>query len=90
MTYGYFKDLTRRIASNRILRSESFDIAKNPKYDVYQRGSWYGWYVINKQINKGILILLCVIHIFSKYAWVVPLKDKKGITITDVFQKILD
>ena len=32
---------------------------------------------------------LWVIDIFSKYAWVVPLKDKKGITITNAFQKIL-
>ena len=28
--------------------------------------------------------------IYSKYAWVIPLKDKKGITITNVFQNILD
>ena len=40
--------------------------------------------------NKGTRFLLCVIDIFSKYAWVVSLKDKKGITITDAFQKILD
>ena len=33
---------------------------------------------------------LCVIDIFSKYAWVVPLKDKKGVSIVDAFQKILD
>ena len=32
---------------------------------------------------------MCVIDIFSKYAWVVPLKDKKGITIINAFQKIL-
>ena len=32
--------------------------------------------------NKGIRFLLCVIDIFSKYAWVVPLKDKKGISIS--------
>ena len=32
---------------------------------------------------------MCVIEIFSEYAWVVPLKDKKGITITNAFQKIL-
>ena len=38
--------------------------------------------------NKGFRFLLCVIDIFSKYAWVVPLKDKKGITITNAFQKI--
>ena len=39
--------------------------------------------------NQGFRFLWCVIDIFSKYAWVVPLKDKKGITITNVFQKIL-
>ena len=33
------------------------------------------------QYNKGIKILLCAIDIFSKYAWVVSLKDKKGVTI---------
>ena len=31
-------------------------------------------------------MLLCVIDIFSKYAWVVPLKDKKGVRIVDAFQ----
>ena len=33
---------------------------------------------------------MCVIDIFSKYAWVVPLKDKEGVSIVDAFQKILD
>ena len=33
---------------------------------------------------------MCVIHVFRRYAWVVILKDKKGITITDAFQKILN
>ena len=42
------------------------------------------------KFNKGIRFLLCVIDIFSKYTWVVSLKDKKGITITNAFQKILD
>ena len=41
------------------------------------------------KFNKGFRFLLCVIDIFSKYAWAVPLKDKKGITITNGFQKIL-
>ena len=45
--------------------------------------------LINK-FNKGFRFLLCVIDIFSKYAWVVPLKDKKGVSIVDAFQKILD
>ena len=38
---------------------------------------------------KGIRFLLCVIDIFSKYAWVVPLKNKKGISIVKAFQIIL-
>ena len=39
--------------------------------------------------NKGIKYLLCAIHLFSKYAFVVPLKDKKGISIVNVFNKII-
>ena len=39
--------------------------------------------------NKGIRFLLCVIDIFSKHAWVVPLKDKKGISTVTAFQSIL-
>ena len=34
------------------------------------------------KFNKKIRFLLCVIDLFGKYAWVVPLKDKKGRTIT--------
>ena len=44
--------------------------------------------LINK-FNKRLRFLLCVIDIFSKYPWVVPLKDKKGISIVNAFQKIL-
>ena len=39
--------------------------------------------------NKGIKYLLCAIDIFSKYAWVVPLKDERGISIVNAFQKII-
>ena len=39
--------------------------------------------------NEGIRYLLCAIELFSKYAWVVPLKDKKGTAIVSAFQKIL-
>ena len=151
MAYGDFKDLTRRTASDKILRDKAFNIAKNLKYDGYQRGlasmvyrffdkksvsparSAYGGAIkngiisnkvlaeeLNKSIirifkkkkaqsnftvniwgvdlanmqliskfNKGIRFLLCVIDIFSKYASVTLLKDKKGITITNTFQKSL-
>ena len=40
--------------------------------------------------NKGIKYSLCVIDLFSKYAWVVPLKNKKGVSIGNAFQSILD
>ena len=40
--------------------------------------------------NKVIRYLLCVIDLFSRYAWVIPLKNKKGGTIDEGFKKILD
>ena len=42
------------------------------------------------KFHKGFRFLLCVIDIYSKYTWAIPLKDEKGITITNAFQKILD
>ena len=38
MAYGGFKDLAKRTASDKVLRDKAFNIAKNPKYDGYQRG----------------------------------------------------
>ena len=42
-----------------------------------------------RKYNKGINYLLCAIDLFSKYAWVIPIKDKKGVSIVDAFKKIL-
>ena len=42
-----------------------------------------------RKYNKGIRFLLRAIDIFSKYAWVVPLKDQKCISIVKAFQSIL-
>ena len=42
------------------------------------------------KFNEGFRFLLCVLNIYSKYAWVILLKDKKDITITNAFPKILD
>ena len=39
--------------------------------------------------KRGFWFLLCVVDIDSKCAWNIPLKDKKGITITNAFQKLL-
>ena len=130
--YSDNKDLTKRTVADKILKNKAFDIAKDPKYDGYQRGlasmvykffdskvSGSGAKLVpeNEQLanelhkpiirkfekrrvysadmqllskyNKGIRFLLCVIDIFSKYAWVVPLKDKKGTSIVKAFQIIL-
>ena len=38
MIYGYYINLNRRTASNKILHEKAFNIAKNPKYGGYQRG----------------------------------------------------
>ena len=45
--------------------------------------------LINK-LNKEFRFLLCVIDIFNKHASVVPLKDKKVVSIVNAFQKILN
>ena len=39
--------------------------------------------------NKGVKYLLCAIDLFSKYAWVIPLKDKKGTSIVNALKKII-
>ena len=41
------------------------------------------------KFNKGIKYLLCAVDLFSKYAWVIPFKDKKGTGIVNAFQKII-
>ena len=43
-----------------------------------------------KTKNKGIRYLLCAIDLFSKYAWVIPLKDKNGITFVNAIQSIFN
>ena len=150
MAYGYFKDLAKSIAADKVLRDKAFKIASDQKCDGYQRGLAYmvctffdkkshrsgrplssALQLANKEkiqladeldkpiirkfkkrkvyssfrdnisgvdladmqllskFNKGFRFSLYVIDIFSKYAWVVPLKDKKGISIFNAFQKIL-
>ena len=79
-----------------------FNIAKNPKHGYQRglasKRKLYPSYVDNiwgtdfadmqlwSKFNKAICFLLCFIDIFSKYAWVIPLKDKKGITILMLFK----
>ena len=73
-------------------------VIKFKRHKVYSffKGNIWGADLADMQLiskcNKGIRFLLCVIDIFSKYAWVVPLKDKKGIIIiiANIFQSILN
>ena len=56
MACGDFKDLTRRTASDKILRDKAFNIAKNPKYDGYQRGLDSMVYTfMDKKLLVGVL-----------------------------------
>ena len=52
----------------------------------YISGANLAYMQLISKYNKGVRFLLCVIDIFSKYAWVVPLKDKKGVSIVNAFQ----
>ena len=45
---------------------------------------------LTSRFNKGFRFLTFVIDIFSKYAWVVPLKDKKSVSIVHAFQSIFE
>ena len=83
--------------NNKILAEELHKpvIKKFDKRKVYSQFKYNIWEVdladmqsISKK-NKGIKYLLCAIDLFSKYAFVVPLKDKKGISIVNAFNNII-
>ena len=57
--------------------------------DNIQGADFADMQLINK-FHKGIRFLIYIIDMFSKYAWAVHLKDKKGITVVNAFQKKLD
>ena len=73
---------------NRLL--ESF---KKRKVHSFVKGNIWDVDLADMQLiskhNNGIIYLLCFIDLFSKYAWVVPLRDKKGVSIVNAFQSIL-
>ena len=71
-------------------------LLRNLKKEVYSSFKDNIWSVdladmqLISKYDKGIRYLLCAIDLFRKYAWVVPLKDKKGTTIVNAFQSILN
>ena len=62
MTYGDFKVFAKRTASDKILRDKAFNIAKNPKYDGYQRGLASMVYKFFDKKSKGSGINIEVKH----------------------------
>ena len=101
MVYKFFDKKSSGSGVKHILQSEQLAnelhkpiIRKFEKRRVYSTFKDNIWGVdladmqLSSKYNKGIRCLLCLIDIFSKYAWVVPLKDKKGISIVKPFQII--
>ena len=102
MVYNFFDKKTavngiKSMPQNEKLAEELYKpiITKFEKIKVYSafKDNIWGANLADMQLiskfNKGFRFLLCVIDIFSKYAWVVPLKDNKGVNIVNVFQSIL-
>ena len=87
----------KRIASSSILTDERHKpiIRKFSKRKVYSQFKDNIWGVDLADMqsltrkNKGIKYLLCAIDLYSKYAFVIPLKGKKGISIVNAFNKII-
>ena len=69
------------------------NFSKRKVYSSFKDNIW-GVDLVDMQLlsrqNKGIKYLLCVIDLFSKYAFVVPLKDKKGASVVKGFKKIVN
>ena len=71
---------------NKLIRKLKKRKVQSPFIDNICGANLADMLLINK-FNKGIRFLLCVLDIYSKYNWVIPLK---GITIINAFQKILE
>ena len=67
-------------------------LSKRKVYSAFKDNIWAAdladMQLISK-FNKGFKFLLCVIDIYSKYAWAVPLKDTKGVSVVNGFESIL-
>ena len=59
MAYGDFKDLGKRAAADRVIRDKAFNIAKDPKYDGYQRGLASMVYKFFDKKTQTVVLNLC-------------------------------
>ena len=90
MKYYMIQDLNQELAKELhkpIIRKFRKRKVRSSFIDNIRSADLVDMELINK-FDKGIIFLLCVIGIFSKYTWVIPLKDK-NVTITNSFSKNL-
>ena len=66
MVYWDFKDLNGRTAAQKVLRDKASNIAKNPKYDGYQRGLAS---MVYKCFDKKLLVVILKMKIFQTNNW---------------------
>ena len=102
MVYKFFDKKSKGSGIKSLSYQKLVDELHKPIIRKCKRRKFYSSFKVNiwgadladmqlmSKYNKGIRFLLCVIDIFSKYAWVVPLKNKKGVTIVNACQSILD
>ena len=87
------KSMPNQQLANELHKPIIKELKKRKVYSSFKYNIW-GADLADMQLiskfNKGVRFLLCVINIFSKFAWVIFLIDKKGITIVNAFQKVLN
>ena len=87
------KSMPNQQLANELHKPIIRKLKKREVYSSFKDNIW-GVYLADMQLiskyNKGVRYLLCAIDLFSKYAFVVPLKDKKETTITNACQNILN
>ena len=84
---SYSDSVNQQLHNPTITKFEKHQVYYFFKYNIW--GANLADMQLISKYNRGIQFLLCVMDIFSKYVWVAPLKDKKGIKITNAFQTTL-
>ena len=99
MIYNSFnKKIGSRVSANEQLTEELHrPVAKTFKrrkiYARFKDNIWAADLIKMELLSskkKNVKYLLCVIHVFTEYAWVKPLKDKKGKTVLNAFMEIVN
>ena len=102
MVWKFFNERSKKVLGSGVNNQQLADELHKPIIKKFKKRKVYSSFKDNiwgvdladmtfiSKFNKGVKYLLCVIDLFSRYALVVPLKDEKGVTITNAFQSILD